>query len=229
MTHFVTFWRTHFRLITQCIVGANNWTWQANVCVCAMEGSAIEFKALGELLPASLHMKYVVRSSHCILKLRANNRLDHRGRGVLVHYRFMHEFSSRHFDLTKFVLTKSGLFTECQCRKSSLIRKKGKGHQNRALSQKNTQHANREIWPTNSLTKVLTKMPTRVSTKMPTEMPTKVEAFSVQNAPEDPHEDSHESAHGKFSSAHENVHESGLGQFSHVLFSHVLFLAHLAS
>ena len=37
--------------------------------------------------------------------------------------------------------------------------------------------------------------------------------------------DSHESAHRKLSSAHENVHQSGLGQFSHVLFSHVVFLA----
>ena len=43
--------------------------------------------------------------------------------------------------------------------------------------QKSTEHANREIWPTNSLTKVLTKMPTRVYTKMSTEMPTKAEAF----------------------------------------------------
>ena len=33
-------------------------------------------------------------------------------------------------------------------------------------------------------------------------------------------------AHGKFPSAHKNVHESVLGQFSHVLFSHVLFLGH---
>ena len=31
----------------------------------------------------------------------------------------------------------------------------------------------------------------------------------------------------KFSSAHENVHESELGQFSHVLFSHVLFLGQI--
>ena len=68
---------------------------------------------------------------------------------------------------------------------------------------------------------------------MSTEMPTKVEALSVQNAPEGPHEVSHESAHGKFSSAHGkfssahgNVHESVLGQFSHVLLSHVLFLGH---
>ena len=43
----------------------------------------------------------------------------------------------------------------------------------------------------------------------------------MQNAPEGSHEDSHESAHRKFDSAHENVHESVLGQFSHVLFSHV--------
>ena len=55
-------------------------------------------------------------------------------------------------------------------------------------------------------------------------MPTKVDAFSLQNAPEGPYEDSYESDHGKFSSAHENVHESVLGHFSHVLFSHVLFL-----
>ena len=53
---------------------------------------------------------------------------------------------------------------------------------------------------------------------------------------EGPHEDSHESAHGKFSSAHGkfssahgNVHESVLGQFSHVLFSHVLFLGHMGA
>ena len=63
---------------------------------------------------------------------------------------------------------------------------------------------------------------------MSTEMPTKAEAFSVQNAPEDPQEDSHESAHGKFfQCSWENVQESELGQFSHVLFSHVLFLGHL--
>ena len=64
--------------------------------------------------------------------------------------------------------------------------------------------------------------------------------LSHESAHENAHEsvDSHESAHGKFSSAHgkfssahekfsnahENVHESELGQFSHVLFSHVLFL-----
>ena len=87
--------------------------------------------------------------------------------------------------------------------------------------QKSTEHANREICPTTSLT----KMHTGVYTKMSTEMPTKVEAFSVSNIPEGPHEHIHESAHGKFSSAHENVHESVLGQFSHILFSHVLFLA----
>ena len=53
----------------------------------------------------------------------------------------------------------------------------------------------------------------------------------MQNAPEGPHEDSHESAHGKFtsahgkfSSAHENVCENVLGQFSHVLFSHVFLV-----
>ena len=76
-------------------------------------------------------------------------------------------------------------------------------------------------------------MHTGVYTKMYTEMPTKVEAFSVKNALEGPHEDSYESAHGKlssahgkFSSAHGNVHESVLGQFSHVLFSHILFLGH---
>ena len=67
--------------------------------------------------------------------------------------------------------------------------------------------------------------------KMFTEMPTKVEVFSVSNAPD---EDSHESAHGKFSSAHgkissahEDVHESVLGQFSHVMLSHGLFLGHV--
>ena len=38
---------------------------------------------------------------------------------------------------------------------------------------------------------------------------------------ERPHETYHEGVHG---SAHESVHESG--QFSHVLFSHVLFIAH---
>ena len=67
---------------------------------------------------------------------------------------------------------------------------------------------------------------------MSTEMPTKVEVFCIKHT-RGSHEDSHESAHGtfssahgKFSSAHENVHESELGQFSHVLFSHVLFLGH---
>ena len=61
-------------------------------------------------------------------------------------------------------------------------------------------------------------------TKMSTEMPTKVDALSVQNALEGPHKDSQESGHWKVSSAHGNLRESVLGQFSHVLFSHVLFL-----
>ena len=60
---------------------------------------------------------------------------------------------------------------------------------------------------------------------MSTKIPMQFEAFSEPNAPEGPHEDSHESAHSKFDSAHENVHQSVLGQFSYVLFSHVLFLA----
>ena len=47
----------------------------------------------------------------------------------------------------------------------------------------------------------------------------------MQNTPEDPLENSHKSAHGKFDSAHE-VHESVLGQFSHVIFSFVLFLGY---
>ena len=46
----------------------------------------------------------------------------------------------------------------------------------------------------------------------------------MSNAPQVAHEDSHESAHGKFDSAHDNIHESVLGQFSLVLFSHVVFL-----
>ena len=72
--------------------------------------------------------------------------------------------------------------------------------------------------------------------RCPRKWPRRLRFFSVQNAPEGPHEDSHESAHGKlssahgkFSNAHENVHESVLGQFSHVLFSHVLFLGHFVS
>ena len=56
-------------------------------------------------------------------------------------------------------------------------------------------------------------------------MPTKIEAGFLSNAPQDLHEDAHESAPSKFDSAHEHVHESVLGQISHVLFSHVLFLA----
>ena len=46
----------------------------------------------------------------------------------------------------------------------------------------------------------------------------------MQNAPEGPHEDSHENAPRKFDGVHEHVDESVLGQFSHVLLSHVLFL-----
>ena len=57
---------------------------------------------------------------------------------------------------------------------------------------------------------------------MSTEMPTKVDAFCVKLSTGS-HEVSHKSA--KFDSADENVHESVLCHFSHVLFSHVLFLA----
>ena len=78
-------------------------------------------------------------------------------------------------------------------------------------------------------------MHTGVYTKMSTEKPTKVEVFfcieHTRRSHEDSHESAHEkfsSAHGKFSSAHENVHESELGQFSYVLFSHVLFLGQLS-
>ena len=99
-------------------------------------------------------------------------------------------------------------------------------------NQTSTEHANREIWPTNSLTKVLMKMHTGVYTKMSTEMPTKVEGFFCASAPEGPHEDSPESAHGKFSSAHgkfsnahENVHESVLGQIHMSYFQMFCFLA----
>ena len=60
--------------------------------------------------------------------------------------------------------------------------------------------------------------------RCPRNCPRRLRLFLCKMAPGEPHEDSHESAHGKFSSAHENVHESELGQFSHVLFSHVLFL-----
>ena len=52
-----------------------------------------------------------------------------------------------------------------------------------------------------------TKTPTRAPTRVPTRVPTNV------HFPE-----------GVLGSAHESLHESG--QFSHVLFSHVLFVAH---
>ena len=75
-----------------------------------------------------------------------------------------------------------------------------------------------KFWPTNSLTKVLTNLHTGVYMKFPPKSTRRL-MFSVSHAPLDPHEYSHKSAH-------ENVHESALGRSSHVLFSHVLVLAH---
>ena len=67
--------------------------------------------------------------------------------------------------------------------------------------------------------------PTRAPTRVPTRAHESAHERSfrcfspLRTSHERPHETSHEGVHG---SAHESVHESG--QFSHVLFSHVLFV-----
>ena len=58
--------------------------------------------------------------------------------------------------------------------------------------------------------------------KISMELPMKVDV-SVPNTQKDSKK-LHESANGKVDSVREKMHESMPGQFSHVLFSHVLFL-----
>ena len=75
--------------------------------------------------------------------------------------------------------------------------------------EKSTEHTNREIWPTNSLTKVHTKMHMGVYTKMSTEMPTKIEDLCVKRTTGSSRRLPRECSREIFS-AHENVQVQGL-------------------
>ena len=88
--------------------------------------------------------------------------------------------------------------------------------------QKSTEHANREIWPTNSLTKVLMKMHTGVYTKMSTEMPTKVEDFCVKRTTGSPRRLPRECSREIWQCSRKSTRNPV--NFLHVLFSHVCFL-----